>query len=260
MPLFGPPNIEKLREKRDVDGLLKALVHKDAETRRKAAVALGDLGDAQAVEPLIAALKDEDERVRMAAAYALGKLGDSRAVEHLLPALKHRDWFVRQEAAVVLGELGDPRAVRPLVVAIRDEYKERGKFLAKYQSEIERTGGWTPLGGSEGIRRRFDEIKSADVAATAARALAKIGPPAVEPLVASLRATVKSQHGLVRDAVGHILGEVLREIGDSRAVEPLIAALKDKDSDVRGAAAAALDRIGGPEAQRALAEYLARQK
>ena len=40
MPLFGPPNIEKLKEKRDVEGLIKALRHKDAKIRCDAAEAL----------------------------------------------------------------------------------------------------------------------------------------------------------------------------------------------------------------------------
>jgi hypothetical protein len=41
MPLFGPPNIEKLREKRDVNGLRAALRHKDWEVRLLAAKAIG---------------------------------------------------------------------------------------------------------------------------------------------------------------------------------------------------------------------------
>lgn len=45
MPLFGPPNIEKLKERGDVDGLIRALGHKDWRTRREAAVALGELDD-----------------------------------------------------------------------------------------------------------------------------------------------------------------------------------------------------------------------
>ena len=42
---FGPPNIEKLKEKRDVKGLIKALSHKEWNIRRDAAKALGELND-----------------------------------------------------------------------------------------------------------------------------------------------------------------------------------------------------------------------
>jgi len=48
----------------------------------------------------------------------------------------------------------------------------------------------------------------------------------------------------VREAAADALGE----IGDPRAVEPLIAALGDPDGDVREAAAEALGTIGDPRA------------
>ncbi len=72
MPPFGAPNIDDLKAKRDVDGLIEALRHKDEHVRRQAAEALGELKDRRAVEPLIAALKDEDTAVRLATADALG--------------------------------------------------------------------------------------------------------------------------------------------------------------------------------------------
>ena len=59
-----------------------------------------------------------------------------------------------------------------------------------------------------------------------------LGSFAVEPLSAAL----KDEEWDVRQAAAEALGE----IKDPRAVEPLIAALKDKDSDVRKAAAEAL--------------------
>lgn len=45
MPLFRPPNIEKLREERGVDGLIKALRRRHANVRSQAANALGELAD-----------------------------------------------------------------------------------------------------------------------------------------------------------------------------------------------------------------------
>lgn len=51
------PNIEKLKEKRDVDGLIRALdYNKDVEVRGDAADALGELFDVRAVVPLIKAM------------------------------------------------------------------------------------------------------------------------------------------------------------------------------------------------------------
>jgi HEAT repeat protein len=77
MGLFGPPDIDKLEAKGDVEGLVKSLNYrrKDSHVRWRAAGALGKIGDSRAVEPLIAALKDENSRVRQYAAEALRKIG-----------------------------------------------------------------------------------------------------------------------------------------------------------------------------------------
>jgi HEAT repeat protein len=73
----------------------------------------------------------------------------------------------------------------------------------------------------------------------AIRALAKIGAPAVEPLITSLK------EGL---GVGAGAADALREIGDKRAVKPLIMALADEDSELRQRAAVALGKFGDSRA------------
>ena len=79
----GKHDIEKMKKRKDVDGLIKALKNKDIYVRSNAAEALGKIDDKQAVEPLIQALKDADDLVRSNVAWALGKIGDKRAVEPL---------------------------------------------------------------------------------------------------------------------------------------------------------------------------------
>jgi len=147
----GIPNVEKMRQKKDVKGLIKALVdEKDSDVRGNAAIALRNIGDSRAVEPLIRALGDADSYVRQNAAEALGKIGeptveplirtliegsndvrgnaaqalgtigDSRAVEPLIRALGDSDWRVLWNAARALGKIGDPRAVEPLIQLLRD--------------------------------------------------------------------------------------------------------------------------------------------
>jgi HEAT repeat protein len=46
------PNVEKLKAKGDVEGLIKVLKHKNPEVRSEAEEALGEIGK-PAVEPLI---------------------------------------------------------------------------------------------------------------------------------------------------------------------------------------------------------------
>jgi len=115
------PNVKKMKEKRDVPGLIKALSYKKSKiVRGEAAEALGYLHDSTAVDPLIAALKDNDVYVRCRAACALGYLHDSTAFDPLIAALKDNEWYVRGQAAKALGELKDPRAVEPLIAALKD--------------------------------------------------------------------------------------------------------------------------------------------
>jgi hypothetical protein len=68
-----------------------------------------------------------------------------------------------------------------------------------------------------------------------------LGAPAMEPLIAALK-DKDSKDSDVRQAAAEALGE----IKDPRAVEPLIAALKDAKWRVRYAAAYALGEIGDP--------------
>lgn len=115
------PDIEKLKAKGDVDGLIKALEYQeDSQVRAEAACALAELFweleeiDASTVESLIAALRDKDEDVRAVTAGALhgarflslvGEIS-APAVESLIAFLKDEDWIVREAAARALDRLG----------------------------------------------------------------------------------------------------------------------------------------------------------
>lgn len=83
MFIFGPPDVEKLKEKGDIKGLFKALNYqKDANIRKNAAQALVKFG-APAVESLVQALEDTDQHVCKAAVEALLQIGGSRALKPL---------------------------------------------------------------------------------------------------------------------------------------------------------------------------------
>jgi len=104
------PNIERLKARWDVEGLVEALNHRDYRIRKKAAEALGEMKAEEAVDALIKTLKDENSEVRKAAAYALGRIGDERAVRPLVEALKDESLDVRFEAAKALKEIGYKKA------------------------------------------------------------------------------------------------------------------------------------------------------
>ncbi len=78
------------------------------------------------VKGLIKALKNSDSAIRQTAAKALCKVGDSSAVKPLISALKDKEWVVRRYAAEALGVIGDKQAVAPLTDALKDPYSEYG--------------------------------------------------------------------------------------------------------------------------------------
>jgi HEAT repeat protein len=117
-----------------VTGLLAALANdKGAGVRGAAAVALGRIGDRQAVPALIESISQqrraggvlnrirrrrtaENEFVRRSVVRSLGLLGDRQAVPALIAVLEDgkAEMDVRREAARSLGLLGDERAIPSL--------------------------------------------------------------------------------------------------------------------------------------------------
>jgi HEAT repeat protein len=196
MGLFGPPNIERMKNKRDVDGLIKALTYpEDGEVRRNAALALGTLKDHRALDPLIVALKkDWDLPLNLAAAEALGMIGDERAVMPLISKLcnasicglaedalaqigapavgpliaftkenQRSSWAV--EALAALKKISDPRAFEQLLVA------------GSHPNSHVRAAAMQALGGIGDPRAMELLIEGlADVPIAAAKAIAMIGP------------------------------------------------------------------------------------
>jgi HEAT repeat protein len=285
MGLFGPPNIDKMKAKRDIGGLIKAL--ESARYRQAAAQALGQVGDGRAVKPLIGALRDRDGLVRSAAADALVKIG-TPAVAPLVATLKGADSSVCLAAAnalekigwqpgqdetgavywVLMGgwdkcvEIGAP-AVESLIAAFKDRRGDRYQAVVCALGKIGDARAIGPL-----IAALDDEERALREAAVGA--LGQIGTPAVEPLIALLmerrghkyRAAAEALVKVGTPAVGPLAAalmdgnsalreagaRVLNQIGDSRAVEPLIAVLKDADGSARLAAANALEKIGDARA------------
>jgi len=68
------PNIEELKAKKDIKGLIKLLKHENEDVRMYASIALADLGE-EVLEPCIKALKDRDENLRWGIIWVLSKIG-----------------------------------------------------------------------------------------------------------------------------------------------------------------------------------------
>jgi HEAT repeat protein len=261
MPLFGPPNVEKLKRNHDVKGLIKALDYeKDKQVRLDAATALGVIGDPEAVkplisaiiaekvkggesravdalekigapsvEPLIAALKDFPPDTLVDIVKALGKIKDPRAIQPLISLLNNNQAIVRLYALRSLITFKDPIIIDPLISALKDSYYTVRKEAVAALGELKDPKAVEPLCAV--LNDPEEEVRK-----EAARALAKIPDPrAVKPLCLSLSDKEIFVAGKAADA--------LVEIGES-SKESLVAVLSSTNGNARKEAAKALDKLG----------------
>jgi HEAT repeat protein len=232
--MFGPPNVEKLKTKGDVGGILKALSYKKNEgVRAAAATALADMGTSAAMEPLIGALADEASQVRRAAAEALDRLhwapdeGRAGAAFHIAKG----EW----ERCTAMGA----PAVEALLTVLRDADPSIAQEAAGAMERI----------GAPAVGALIASLTSGDVSARgpAAQVLARIGEPAVSPLIAALKDGDQQLREAAASALRTIRGP---------AIGPLSELLDDPNADVRGQAASALGDIGDPRPLPALMRML----
>jgi|Deesub1362B_J571_1020462.scaffolds.fasta_scaffold00029_139 HEAT repeat protein len=214
-------DIEKLRIKGDVKGLIKLLKDENPKVRASAAEALGDFDQPEVTESLIEALKDEDRHVRWNSAKSLEYLCRDRVdrIEILIKSFIHsKSVFQKVSLAWLLGRIGDEKAIPSLI----ESFESGDKFV-----------------------RRASII-----------AMGRIGDKRSLPYLITV---LKDNDPILRKRTVEALGRIrvlTKEVNDA-----LINALMDPDSGVRMAAAKTLERLGWePETKEDLAKYLAALK
>jgi HEAT repeat protein len=276
MSLFGPPNIENMKAKRNIQGLIKALTYqKDAHTRELAATALGELRNALAVQPLIPVLKDGNENVRQSAVEALGKIGGTAVVEPLIPVLKDGNENVRQSAVEALGKIGGTSVIEPLINVLAED-NEKIHQAAATALVIIGAPAKGPLSNAlnhqiPGVRSRAAEVlvkvlverlehytfdanmRSSDlserdrrVGDSASDALLIDGDHSQLNLASAYIEGGSRQRSVIKETIYKERTSTAREMGKIgvAALEPLIALFKNDKEDVRWAATVALGTIG----------------
>jgi len=237
----------------------------DASVRSTAASNLGIFGEANVVSRLIALFGDNDDSVRKRAANALEQIG-SPAIESLITALNDENRDIQRYAFITLAEIAPKAkaadlqlALTPAINGLRDSDSSIRSAASTILIHI----------GEPSVRPLISLFDDADGSAhsIATRMLIQIGSPATESLemalndqnsivrknaivaitqIAPYRAEqyqitryindLKDADATVRIIAAHELGRT----NDTRAVEPLIAALSDKDFRVRANAADSL--------------------
>jgi HEAT repeat protein len=244
MGLFTP-NVKKLKNKGDIEGLVGLLGHHNETVRIGAQAAIEDLRDPRSVDVLVNALRgpsaatlQEWERReaagtatrwewvrRESAGNILAEVGDPRAVDLLVAALEDPDPDMRAPAAKVLGKLGDPRALEPLIATLDDPNGEVRSAAVGALDDLDDPRAIQPLA-------RMSEGSARD-------ALRRFGPRAVAVL----------QGALTGDSLTDLpaLRALASPLGDKRGIDGLLAIVQDAslDDDTRSETAIFLRRHGG---------------
>lgn len=255
--------------------------------RAAAATGLRYVGAACALAPLVSALRDPWGNVRSAAAESLGELGDKRAVGPLIDVLSSDVRGVAAAALAKLGEVqwatwirgdsddierlgrsGDPRALLVLIRLLHpgtqiDNPSHRSSSVRSLNiNERERVIAFLGASGDEraipSLVAQLDDCTHIREAATAA--LVRIGTPAVFQQFLDVLDSDRSKSPC-RNPVARIAAAYgLAELGDPRAVDPLIKVLQQRrswtDPELTIAAVTALGVYAPPGAVEPLLEAI----
>ena len=190
--------------------LVNQLGDKAAVRRTQAAEALVEMGP-KAIDALIHGLSDENPQIREMSAWTLSeiKAPAARIVPALISVLTDPDENIQVVGSVALQNVGEP-AVPYLIDALAAD--------------------------------------AAQIRLNAAYALGEIGTPLATILPALINTLTDPEWNVRRLVV-----RALATIG-TPAIEPLIAALNSPDPDLRRMAERALNDIGTPQARKAIAD------
>jgi beta-lactamase regulating signal transducer with metallopeptidase domain len=206
----------------------------DAEVRRFAAWALGELESSQGVDPLVDALSDRNADLRLVSAWALGEIKDNDAVEPLIELLDDKDPFVGEMAVLALGETGSTRAIDAIMKAVEhDEGLREPAVWALYQ-----IGGQRAHDARQRLFEHHGEL-SWDSEEVWTGYLGTRKAQSIGLDVPALIDALDDKDAALRTSAAEYLGQR----GDPRAVEALLDTLRDRDPSVRAMAIWALDEI-----------------
>ncbi len=250
----------QIKARSAVEPLIDALQDEREEVRFCAAQSLGQIGDPRATDALVGLFGDESYSVRVAAADAAGAMGLA-AIDAIGSALEDDDEEVRAAAARALGQISCPRSVDLLIACLKNE----GRGGDARRAAAESLGKLKAPRAIEPLIAVFDDVQWKAHAAVTAMGRAALGPlkKTLEHEDPKLRIGAVKALGAMKtpeaiDLVMAAIGDknhdvrrtvvwVLKESKDPRAARTLEVALDDKDPYVRSWAARALGEVGDAE-------------
>ena len=261
-------------EPRAVETLVKMLLKNDSFSS-EASIALGRIGE-PSVPVLINHLEHPDDKVKILIIETLGKTKSKEAVSYLVDILRTRNKELESYVTTALIKIGKP-AVEPLGKILQN--KQEGRLIKcriikilgaiKEPESIKFLLAASDSENSNNVfwRDAVDELKRLDYPEAI--------PAFIEGLDSKHRDIRNHSYWILKNRINEIpvnrliilldskyLGTkcksiyLLEKIKSPESVEPLIKMLKDKDKEVRRAAASALGVIGDSRAVIPLAEAM----
>lgn len=268
MALLFQPNIKKLAQNKDVEGLIKAMFSNDNRIRYDAAKALEsvDVTDPGMMAPLILALKSDNYWVRLAAIKSIYKLvvkGFNPPIESIVVELEDKNGFIRNEIVMILTAMEDQRAIAPLLRLFS------GK-IPKPSGDADKFHGVS--GALRTYAKRFPELIAEELMAGLRSNEFPLSSSVIEILMEThqkdtLEVLLSALHQESYDGHAYTQNgsfntsylqekavEALGRLGDKKAVQPLLTVLRDKSRDpqIRIKVIQALTAIGDASASGSL--------
>jgi HEAT repeat protein len=241
--------IDVREQQGDVKSVARYMRNKDSKVREYAALKLGGIEDVRSVKALIKALNDDSAKVTNQVSRSLRQLQragmvDRKFLKPLKKVLRSPRAVTRRCVYELMSGIEDARVVPMLISSIESEEEQLACELVKMLGSRGDAQGVEPLigvlGRSGGAIRGATALalgKLGDERAVApliaimndmeskeevATALQAIGRPAMQPLIAALAGETARQRIMAAIVLGNI--------GDPRAVQPLLGFIEARNS------------------------------
>jgi HEAT repeat protein len=214
-----------------IPALTNALNSPDRFTKSMAIEALSKIGSQDIIPIIEQKLNDPDKLVQVTTAVALHAMGKQNPTEIILNSLNDPDVDVRRTATRAMSQGFDNIPVNRLLPLLKDADADvrNNATIALGKSK-----------SSESVQALVKEMEideNEQVRNSAGKALEAIGEPAVDPMISLLKRT-DDMELIIR------IAQILGNIGDKRAVEPLENIYKkEKRELIKNEIAKALNKI-----------------
>lgn len=247
MPLQNDDKNNRMLSMLNVEEIIKNTQSQDQQVREEAVDLLGQLATPDAIDTLLMIIKDkaEDRSLRRKALWSLRMIGDEAVIQPLAEILKDEGYPDSSEIIFVIGDIGGERAAKVLLDILQSSDENLKFFVA---SALGNVGDMQAI---PSLTQLYRSTKNMSVKAEVALALGKLHDKHVIPFLIALLKDSSEDENRRKDAA-----EVLGDLREQEAIQPLIEVLNDKSSLIKHSAILALRKLASKQATPALVRVL----